>query len=72
MAPKESGLAALETIAAKLKKEYDSPEDAEWNEHPLRWIRSKPSARIGKIGRLFVQALCEGAALQVKAQVIRS
>jgi hypothetical protein len=66
MMSKEPGLAALEAISATLKKTYDTPEDIEWIEHPLAWIRSKPSARIGKIGRLFVMGLCKKANLQVK------
>jgi hypothetical protein len=66
MMPKEPGLASLEAISVTLKKTYDTPEDAEWKDHPLEWIRSKPSARIGKIGRLFVTELCNQAELQAK------
>jgi hypothetical protein len=63
---KEPGLATLEAISTKIKPAFDTPEDLEWKDHPLEWIRSHPSARIGKIGRSFVQSLCEDYGLQVK------
>jgi hypothetical protein len=68
MTSKEPGLAALETISEKLKPTYDNDEDAEWSGHSLQWIRTKPSARIGKIGRLFVKAICENSGLQAKTK----
>ena|ERR1035441_10415392 len=67
MSPKGPGLAAIEAISSDLKKQYDSPEDAEWRNHPLEWIRGQASARIGKIGRLLVQGLCERVGLQAVA-----
>jgi hypothetical protein len=66
MTSKEPGLAALEAISTKIKAAFDTPEDLEWKGHSLEWIRSHPSARIGKIGRSFVQSLCEGSGLKVK------
>ena len=66
MTSKEPGLAALEAISVKIKSTFDTPEDIEWKDHPLEWIRRHPSARIGKIGRTFLQSLCEDHALQVK------
>lgn len=66
MTPKEPGLAALEAIAIDIKGEFETPEDAEWSNCPLKWIRSKPSATVGKIGRTLVKALCDSAFLQAK------
>jgi hypothetical protein len=59
MTSKEPGLAILEAISTKIKPTFDTTEDLEWKNHPLKWIRGKPSARIGKIGRSFVQSLSE-------------
>ena len=66
MTPKEPGLAALEAIAINIKGEFDTPEDAEWSDCSLKWIRSKPSATVGKIGRTLVKALCDSAFLPAK------
>lgn len=54
----------IEAIASGIKGKFDTPEDAEWNGSSLKWIRSKPSATVGKIGRALVKALCDGASIQ--------
>lgn len=64
----ESGVAAVVTIAAKLKQDYvRAGADDPWADSPFAWIKTRPSRQVGKIGEELVARWCEGLGLDVTA-----